>query len=69
MGFCCLRWCRSGPHPVRLLMRVPFTLLASAATGLLMLLALGELAHHPVTNSGSQPFIRPIGPPGPPLPP
>ena len=50
-------------------MRVLFTLLASAATGLLMLLALDELAHQPVTNSGSQPYVRPIGPPGPPLPP
>ena len=32
-------------------------------------LALDELAHQPVTNSGSQPYVRPIGSPGPPLPP
>ena len=50
-------------------MRVISTLLASAATGLLIFLALGELAEHPVTNSGSQPYVRPIGSPGPPLPP
>jgi hypothetical protein len=48
-------------------MRAPLALLASAASGLLMLMALGELAEHPVTNSGSQPYIRPIGSTGPPL--
>lgn len=69
MGFCCLRWCRPDSHPVCLLMRILSTLLASAATGLLIFLALDELAEHPVTNSGSQPYVRPIGPPGPPLPP
>ena len=60
-------------------MRILSTLLASAATGLLIFLGLGELAEHPVTNSGNQPqgaprfapapYVRPVGPPGPPLPP
>ena len=50
-------------------MRVVSTLLTSAVTGLLIFLGLGELAEHPVTNSGNQPFIRPAGSPGPPLPP